>query len=465
MTELWIRNPSGCIREVIEAGITSITWDMGYLVKRKINVEQFMTTHMPVSMDYEYLLIDNAGSRLYNQSEHVKPLAVYPTWDAEIDDMSLLEELCANPVYNDEKLCNDESIPIMQRPVLGQANRIVVHNLPNMQTLNGKRFLTTLHDIQEEYGVELFVHGLYSFMPVINLKFAAFDSEPRSDAAKGKVYLPNGRTIKVAQDIHRHMHWVSLLGYTRAQLNIPRERCVFNIKAVKFATLHGTKQEVFASERRKAPTPDPVVSDKDFRPAVYGRPLGNMLKVLPTDKVECDTCSLRIKCKLYREGSVCTLPESDMKSLADMFNTTDSKTILAGLGRLTALSASRVEQAMAFEVNFGLDPEVTKLIRDTFSMAERYAKLNDPALRATVNLNRNQNVPPGVSEGVELTRLDSKTVARQAIEYFAELGIAQEDITSEMMRDYLAKVAGIGLPTPELASGEPIPAEIVEDGA
>lgn len=468
-SQLWIRNPGACIREVIEAGESHITFHGGYLSNRGIKPEKFFKKHFPPTMEYEYLIIDDYGSRLYNQEQHDEPLAVYSTWNAATDEVSLLEELASRPVGEDEKLCSDESIPIDQRPVFGQRNLVVVHNLPAMTTMVGKQLITLLRDIQLDYDVELYLHGLYGFMPIINMGFAAFDFEPRKSAMHSKVYVPPGREVKIA-DIHRHAHWLPLLGYTAQDLQVPRNRCIFNIKAARWATLHGSKAEVFATKRAavKNKLPDPVVSDRDFKPAVQGRPLGNLVKILPTDKVDCDTCSLKDQCKLYREGSVCTLPDSEMKPLADMFNTTDSKTILAGLGRLTSISATRVERAMAFEVDFGIDPEVSRLIRQTFEMAERYAKLNDPTLRATLNVNRNLTAGEQKPGPAQLSRLDSKAVARQAIEYFTELGISQSDITSDMMRDYLAKVAGIGVPVPAIDAGtdnEPVEGEIVDDGA
>lgn len=442
-SELWIRNPSHCIREAKQAGERNIVFDSGYAFKRKIDPIPFMKLYLGESADWQLMLIREHGAQLFTSESGEKHIGTFPVWDASVDSTSILEDWVANPVGEDQTACRDQNIHPESRPIYGQEHRVIIHNIPNTRMALGKTLLQMLRDIQLDYPeVKFFIHGLYSFMPLINLGFSAFDIEPRSAAAHKKVWLPNGREVKILETYHRHSQWVELLGYGRADMNEPATRCVFNIRAVRWAIENGTERLKFdTAHTAKQAKPDITTPANQYKPRENKSATKGLAVVKPGDKYECATCSLADKCKFYREGSVCTLPDSEMSELAKMFATTDTQTILGGLAKLTALAAQRTERAMAFEDDFGLDPEVTKMLKQTFEFGERYAKLNDPMLRATVNFNQNGgNQPPAIPGKVTITQLDPKSAAALAIEHYEKQGIPRNKITLEMVQVFMASL-------------------------
>lgn len=436
---LWCRNPNNYIREAIEAGCTNIAWDGGYLAKRKIDAFAFMKIFFGNTRDYQMLIINDWGSLFYNNYSP-EPIGILPTWNAIEDSVGMLEHWAANPA-GESDACDDNNIPDESRPLRGQPHIIVCHKFPSLQTYLGKRALQTVRDIQLDYPeCEFYIHGLYTFMPSVNMKFAHFDHEPRTAAAKGKVYVPPGKEIKVETEIHRSAHWLRILGYSRADLSIPRNRTMFTIKAIQYAIDHVDETEPQASIKNKKSSdyiPDPSLpSNLVIMPKT--NVMSSYLPTLVGDKVECDTCSLTASCKLYREGSVCTVTDSEFSGLASQFKTRDTESILDGMSRLTALSVARAEQGMAFEQDFGLDPEVTKLFDQAFKFAERFAKLNDPRLRVNINLNKTDNGGT-LPAGTTVTQLpgSGRAAAAQIVAHFAELGIPADKITTDMAEEYL----------------------------
>lgn len=464
-TDFWIRNPSGCIREVIAAGENKIVFDAGYVGKRNIDPAAFLKLHFGAAGTYEYIVIREHGAQHFRSNNLSRTHGVYPVWNAERDSMAFLEEWCANPIGADMGSCNNSTLNREQRPIFGQEHRIVIHGLPSMTTFLGKQALQSLHHLNQDYpDVKFLVHGLYTFVPVINLKLAEFTFEPREAAVHKAIHLPNGRKVLIDAAIHKHAKWISLLGFTVADMSNPKKRCEFNIRSARWATLHTLKPSAFVQSPSTIESrPDPAIPDVDYVPRSGGRMMTLALRAQPGDKVECDTCSLSDSCKYSREGSVCTLPGSEMSELASMFDTTDSSTILRGMAKLTALSAQRVEMGMAFEDDFGLDPDVTRMLRQTFDFAERYAKLNDPMLRASVSFNNNNNNGSGGTKPIEAERVDVMTLTPQqaaaaAIEHYAEKGFKRDQITQEMMREFIREqtrpVAEIPAPGAEVQEAE-----------
>lgn len=443
--------------------MSNVIFDRGFCAKRNIDPVRFLDLFYGVDSNYQFIIMDQDAAAHFTSDDKENPIGVYPVWDATSDSLSFLEDWVQNPWGQDEALCSDTERDIEHRPVFGQDHVIIAHNIPDTKQRIGKRCLQMLRDIQQENPeLTIHIHGLYTFMPLINMNFKSFDHETRTDANRGNVFLPNGRKVKVATEIHRHAKWVGLLGYRPVDLNIPRNRCVFNLRAIRWAIEEGPRGEAFArAKARKDGEVDYTLPDSEVRKPTRRSHIPSYARRQAGDMIECNTCSLADVCSAYRQDSICTL-DGEMSELAKLFDTTDSKTILSGLSKLTAMSAARAERAMEDEKDFGLDPETTKVLKQTFEFAERYAKLNDPALRMNVNLNR--DVGPGkmpIQIGVERPPAlpDPNAAAAAAIEYYAAMGIERGDITSEMMRDFLMRQ--MQPQAIEAGDSEPVEAEIV----
>lgn len=437
--ETWFRNPENYIKELVECNVNLIAFDRGYLIKKHLDPIKWCDVFFPASVDYRALLVGTQGTAEYARgTTHDTPVAVYPTWDYLQDGLGMLEELMANPVGENPAICGDMSVPADQRPVLGQEHRVVVVHLPISSSGPGRRILNELKLLQEDYPeCILHVHGLYGFRVMFSNRFRAVDYEPRELAFKGKVIIPSGKEMRAAQT-RRVPHWVTILGMSPVDLEKPRNRCIYNIKSAQWAAKYFNEPTKFRAIGG-GPIPDvdspdgeaKAIEVKNYRPS--GRPG-------PGDKVLCDTCSLARSCKFYREGSVCTLPGSEVGALAAQFNTRNADEVVDGIGIVLATQTRRMQRGVEYEELDGeLDPEVTRIANSIMTHARKLAILLKPQL---ANPKLAVIVPGG---SVESGPINNRVVA-QAYGQLVEAGIPREKITEAMVM----KVIGGEPPTDAL---------------
>jgi hypothetical protein len=430
-TQVWLRNPRAYIREIVEVRQPYIAWDKGVLVKHSIDPVKFCDLHIPADMYYRMLIIGNTlqgAAELKRGGDPDKPDAVYPVWSADEEDLATLEELIQYPVGEDPSACSDDSVDRAYRPVLGQEHRIILTDLPNLNTGPGRRMVRLLSELQEEYPeCIMHLHGVYSYRAMFGGGFRSVDLDGRARAAKGDIELPNGKYVR-HEAAPQFAQWVMMLGFLPVDLTVPRNRCMYNIKSAVWAGKHWNDNIKFKSKGEQ-PAVDPAIPSSDV--------------VLPTtqshkrspyqegDKFICDTCSLQGECKYYREGAVCSVPESESVKLASFFNTRDSERIIEGLGVLLGAQANRLERGLDDEeYGEGLDPEVSKLINSLFSNGTKLAKLVNPALQGGPKVGVFVNGAPGstVAVGTSANQLTAAIV--QELE---AKGIPRENITPEMV--------------------------------
>ena len=89
---------------------------------------------------------------------------------------------------------------------------------------------------------------------------------------------------------------------------------------------------------------------------------------------------------------MCSVPGAEPTELAEFFKTRDSDLIIDGLGTLMAAQTRRLERGMADEEDFGLDPEVTKMMSQLFEQGVKLAKLLNPDLRGGAKVSVNVGV-------------------------------------------------------------------------
>jgi len=445
MTEVWFRNPHDYIKELIEVGVGLVAWDRGLLVKRNIDPLKHANLYFGNAIQFRTLLVGEQGTTEYrNGDQPGKPTAVYPTW-CYGEELSLLEEILEQPPGNDLVACNDHSVPIELRPVWGQEHRVVITDIPRLTTGPGRKFLSVLRTLQEDYPQAIIhLHGLYGFRSAFGMGFGAADIEPRTAAQKGKLHFPSGKELPFERAV-AHPEWVLLMGFNPVDMKIPRNRCMYNIKSAMWAGENYNKIFNFRTRPLGTDIIDVASSNADYQPLTNNRVLmHNKLAVAEGDKFECNSCSLALNCKYYRDGAVCSLPgEQETNDLAKMFKTRDSSQIIDGLGTLVAANTRRLERGMKEEAVFGdVDPNVTKLLGSVFTQAIQLAKLVDPNLRGGARV----QVNVGAGGAAAISMANPKQLVATAIRELESQGIPRDQITPEMIKGLFE-----GMANPEAA--------------
>lgn len=429
-TDVWFRNPDNYVRELVEVEVGKIAWDRGYLVKKSIDPDKHASLYYGRAIPWEALVIGDQGTaHIGPDNPMTKPKGVYPTW-CYGEDAALLEEMIAHPVGENEKVCFDLQTPPDERPVLGQKHVVVITDMPDVKTGIGRRFIRFLKEMQEDYpSCVIHIHGLYSFRMTFGMGFKSADYEPRTLAQKGKIVLPSGKEEKFER-AHQNPLWLKTSKFSPADLQVPRNRCIFNIESAVWAGEWYDKLYNF-STRNTGQEIDTTSSDSKFLPVeVKGSPIVGRGKSGEGDQFHCDTCSLQTQCKYFREGAVCSVPGAEPTELARFFKTRDSSMIIDGLGTLVAAQTRRLERGMQEEEAFGeLQPEVTKLINSVFDQGVKLAKLVDPSLRGGgVNVNVHGGGAASVSVG------NPRQMVAEIIRSLELQGVARADITPAMIQ-------------------------------
>lgn len=495
-TEVWFRNPDSYIRELAEVAVPRVAWDRGYLVKKRIDPVLHAELYFGSLPDWRTLAIGPQGSAEYRLGDvYGRPSAVYPTFCFG-ESEQVLEDMVAYPAGQDDSLCLNKSVPLDERPTLGQEHRVIISDIPNMRTAVNRSFLKFIAELQEEYtDCMIHLHGLYGFRTMFSMPFRAVDFEARTTAQKGKVVTPVGREIAFER-IAAHAHWATMLGMRPSELAIPRNRCIYNIKSAIWAgqnfrkevhyRVRGTsaystvdsdyteaKLAVEAS-RGAMSSEEQVMADyvleeirrssqgftdtdtptNEFKPAETRKGAIRVRKALTSGKAKgnegdyfhCNSCSIADNCKLYREGSVCTVPSSETSNLAKLFGSRDSNQIIDGLGELLKIQADRIEDGRAQEEDFGeLNPEVNKMLDRLFSNGVKLAKLIDPTLNGGARVNVNVGVGAGGQAAVMAGNPNQLMGA--IIRELEGRGIPRADITPEMIQGVLEGMSGSAIPT------------------
>lgn len=454
--EVFWRNTGLYIREVVECGEQNVIFDKGYLIKKRIDANKFMDLNY-MGRPFKLRIVESYGVTEFN-SESNDLKAVYPAWEYG-DDPSVLEEFLLNPPGKDMAACNNKTIPRGERPVFGQDNIVYITEPPDMGSKLGKKFLSDMRDLQSDYPQStLVIHGTYSVYAQLGMGFKSIDFEVRGSSALGKLHLPTGRVVNVkSESLVPYVKWLTMLGYVPKDMTDARKRCLYNIKALNWASENYNSIKSIAF--RNTSEVDTTISDEEYEAPIAGKFITKSNLVMePGDKYVCNSCSLMYACKLYREGAVCSLPRSEPGQLAKYFGTRNANDIIDGLGALVQINAGRAAAGVESEEDFGLDPTVTKIIDDTFRQGTKLAQLIDPSLR-----NPKLQINVGSGGKAAIVTQDMSTIVAGAMRELEQAGFKREDITPDMISGVLDKSGHLKA----LESGqEPEPvydAEIVND--
>ena len=146
----------------------------------------------------------------------------------------------------------------------------------------------------------------------------------------------------------------------------------------------------------------------------------------------CNHCSVAFKCPLFRDGQVCTVPDSDGSKLIKHFGSKDPETVIDGLLKVAEIQADRLERGLKSEESSGeLDPEVTKIADGLFKKGIDIAKLRAP--KAPLVAIQNNVAQPAQIQPVQ----DKHQIVAGAVKALEAAGIAREDQTEEQLEYYI----------------------------
>ncbi len=458
-SEVWFRSPQNYVREMLECNERNVIFDYGYVHKRKLDPVAWCRLHFGEAQDsYRLIVCGEQGSAEYIPGI-LFPVAVYPTWQYG-EDEGILEEYILNNVGLDENLTSmepDKNLLLEEIPVAHQEHRVIVMNFPDLSTGPGKMFIKFLAELQEENPeVIIHLHGATTFSLPTRLGLRAFDFEARIPAAGGAFYMPTGKQVRKTEHREPYKDWLRVLGFKPVEMDEPRNRCMCNIRAASWAAANFTK-DIKLSTNPKLPV-DSTTPDVNYDPKTDPKTshFFKRIKPEPGDKYVCNSCSLSMACKFYREGSVCTLPMTEPKALSSYFKTRDADSIIDGLGAVLGIQVDRLQEGREMEARMGLDPEVTKIANTILTQGSQLAKLVDPTLRnpkVQVNIGNN-----GGQTAIQMG--DPRQIIAQAIRELEGQGIPRDKITSEMIQGVLTGAGAQPIAIAELAEIEP--ARIVE---
>lgn len=429
-----MRNPRGYIQEALEVGATCFAWDRGFCIKRELDPVRWTDTYVGVNpIGERHLYVGTQGTSEFHHGQHVfaRPDAVYPTFRYG-DPLDKLVGFLEHPAGQEpDRYVTDD--PLLCA-VSGQEHRIVITDLLDLRLMMAKKFLRELAAVQADHPEAIMhVHGLYSYRAMFGLGFRSADIDPRYSASKGKVLMPHGKemTYERAADQPK---WINLLGMHPSDLRVPRQRCIFNILSAGWAAKHFMDNVKWSVNKNKSDfvDPDDPVSEVSTDSRIM---LHNGVRPQEGDRWLCNLCTLQSSCKFFREGAVCTVPDSEPLELAHFFQTTDSETIITGLGTLLAAQSRRLKTAMEEEEEEGsVSPEVTKIINTLFDRGVKLAKLVDPSLAAAgaarISIDaRQQSIQAG----------SPQQLMAAVVQELVTRGVRREDITPEMVMNILEK--------------------------
>lgn len=434
MERVWFRNPNRIAGEIGEVGHLCVSWSRTELNKSKTDPKAFGNLHWGTSSKWQGLII-GAGSAVHVDADHGldEPRAVYPVWEYG-EEWNILEELASVPIGKDEAVCNDPVIDRAWRPVFGQEHVVIITGLPSFSTGVGKSIVRRLAEFQNDFPeCTVFIDGSSSFNVLYGMSFQAGNWDAFEMAKDDQIMLPSGRKVKISS-FPAQSKWIHLLGADIPSLREVGKRVRFNLKSALWAAENYNKEIAFKTRQPTQPV------DPDALVLVPETGHNQLPMAQEGDKVSCDSCSLQMQCKFYRQGSVCTLPNTEAKSLAKMFGTRDADMIIDALGNLVGRQATRVERGLAEEEVLGiLDPEVGKQLNATIDNGIKLAKLIDPSRSGASQVN--VTVGQGAAAQVQLAN-PNQIVGQIIREIQQRTGIPASQITPEMIAMAMQQMAG-----------------------
>lgn len=431
-TEIWVRNPVTCIRECAELLVPMIAWDRGTLHKLRIDPTKHIESHYPSAVPYRILLIGDQGSAELRPGHGFNnPAAVYPTWVYGEHTINDLERMLRRQVIPNGRTPDETGVQ-------GQEHRVVISYAPAARTSAGTALISALSDLQFEYpDAIIHYHNTASYRVAFGVGLRSADLDPIADSKKGRIRLPNGRSV-VWEQAPDYGLWCKLIGFRPADMSVLQNRTKFNIKSMQWASKNYMSEDAF----RVKPLTSSEQIEFDWSSAAATMPTTKRAfpkgkKLSPGDKWLCDSCSIAKSCKLFRDGGVCAISDTETAGLARYFRTRDSDQIIDGLGRIMEKQLERAERGLESEEadpTGELNPEVTKILKSVFSDGVKLAKLVNPSLNGgtRVNIANINGATPAVGPAT------TNALVAGVIAEIEAMGVRRDEIDPVMVAEYLA---------------------------
>jgi hypothetical protein len=390
-TEAWIRNPGRSIKECADTYQRDLTFYWPYVVKHKLDPLAFVSTHYGV-VPWRVMWIQETEAFEWNS--YSSDPAVHPVWSYG-ERLVNLKAMCASH----------------------EGGYVIVDRWPDLNLTENRKAFRSVVDVQNEYpNVKVYMHNLYSYRWAFGSGLAAADIEVTEAAYTGNVYLPNGKRINFEEaELRENQHWIKLVGMRRSKLSKVEDRIKFNILSARWAGENFREAVKFRVRNFEA------IDPLNPQPARAGNIYLTQRKAQEGDYFYCDDCSLSDVCKYYRSRSMCQVPGSRGKNLADKFASADAQNILDAMGDLVALGAERLEALLNQEEQDGhIHAQVDRQIKDLFDQAKDLAKLTDPrrfspaAANAAPQVALPQGTPAELMGGV-MAKLEAAGIPRNRI--------------------------------------------------
>lgn len=464
--DLWWEDPYRYAQQMRDLGESQVYLTFTNVLKNKINPLEWMKMNFH---GFPWRCYINDGDTTHLIDYTCKPYehkGSWPTWSAEKYDLKDLQDLIENPWS--ERPYNPD-IPWYKIPVPGQAHRIFVQDLragTDKIDVNRRRRLSKIQRLYPE--VELFIRPKFFHMPLLfGCGFTAGCLDPykaRGDR-RGAVWMPTGNRVRQPDilDDPRTMERIKYFGFSpKAVATDQIEGLLFTMSSVRYAAHHWDDPTGIFLGRMNA---NNSWLKPDYRnPDMYAKmPSYENFKhfknepIKDSDKILCDSCALWRLCPAYRSEAVCGLPGTESKKLSELAMSRNADDVVEMLASIVSKQAERVETRMDDEqfLESGHDKEVDKMLNNLFKNGTQLAKLRDPNLgRPLVQINA--NVQPQLNS--QVAQADPRALAAQVIQEIEASGVKREDITEQMIEDYMKGQA----PTKQL-EGEVVDAEFTDE--
>ena len=128
------------------------------------------------------------------------------------------------------------------------------------------------------------------------------------------------------------------------------------------------------------------------------------------------------------------MTDSETRKLADLALSRNADDVVTMLQSVVSKQAERVETRIEDEkfADKGFDPDIDKMLNNLFRNGTTLAKLLNPALgRPLVQINGN------ITPSAQVAQADPRALASTVIAELEASGVKREDMTQEMIEEYM----------------------------
>lgn len=436
MAELWVDQPYDRAKQMRRVGLHDAIFHKRVTHLKAIDPVKFMEVWFR-GLTWRLIVFDESNGFTLTTSENGVEIENGPVWEFGVHSPKALERWC-----QEYPRVIMQGIPDLAK----KASRSLVHSLGEMQLENPQ--------------CNMHMHGFRSFRWLFGIGFQSVTYSPWKE--RGSTILPNGRVVDAESLRQSHRFWLEMFG--EWDYNKPDDVKWFNLCSAKWASENWGLDFEFS----KTVAPPPPIGNTaeladwlDRTQYPVKRKSVNYAKAEPTDMLACDTCSLQFSCKVYREGSVCRVPQSKGSKIMELFGRGDAESAQDAVLEVLRMQEERAQLAIGLEKDRikktrekkdengieqfpEMDPETTKIVGEMARTAVSVAKMKQPTKSG---LTINNNVAGQVNGPVPAS-LSPQARQAQIIAELEDKGWHINDITDELVETVgrTGKVPNAALP-------------------